>query len=124
MGRDVEDNFDGGHKKAGDLVPSRTDKANKHQEFIKKLALSQCIVEHVPDGANTTIALVSIAGISLSKLLLSELQLFCESQKILRYQQKKKQEVAKVIAAWVMSDNIYASIGQLGMQNANNSGRD
>ena len=81
MDGDFEDNFDGGHK-AWDSVPTRTDKANKRREYIKKLTLSQCIVEHVPDGANTTIALVSIAGISLSKLLLSELHLFCASQKI------------------------------------------
>ena len=81
-------------------------------------------MEHVPDGANTTIALVSIAGISLSKLLLSELQLFCASQKISGYRQKKKQEVAQLIAARVTSDNIYASIGRLGMQKANDSGGD
>jgi hypothetical protein len=49
MDKDVEDNFDGGHK-AGDSVPSRTDKANKRRECIKKLALSQCAAAHVPDG--------------------------------------------------------------------------
>ncbi len=66
--------------------PSRTDnKANKHRECIKKLTLSQCVVEHVPNRAKTTIALVLVAGISLSKLSLSELQLFCASQKILEY---------------------------------------
>jgi hypothetical protein len=123
MDGDAEDNFDDGHK-AWDSVHSRTDKANKRRECIKKLTLSQCVVEHVPDGANTTIALVSIAGISLSKLLLSELQLFCASQKISGYRQKKKQEVAQLIAARVTSDNIYASIGRLGMQKANDSGGD
>ncbi len=72
----------------------------------------------------TLLALVSIAGFSLSKLLLSELQLFCASQKISGYRQKKKQEVAQLIAARVTSDNIYASIGRLGMQKANDSGGD
>ena len=123
MDKDVEDNFDGGHK-AGDSVPSRTDKANKRRECIKKLALSHCAAEHVPDGANTTIALVLIAGISLSKLLLSELQWFCASQKISGYRQKKNLETAQLIAAQVTSDSIYASIGRLGMQKANNSGGD
>ena len=91
MDGDAEDNFDDGHK-AWDSVHSRTDKANKRREYIKKLTRSQCVVEHAPHGANTTIALVSIAGISLSKLLLSELQLFCASQKISGYRQKKKQK--------------------------------
>jgi hypothetical protein len=90
MDGDAEDNFDDGHK-VWDSVHSRTDKVNKRQEYIKKLTLSQCVVEHVPDGANTTIALVS-TGISLSKLLLSELQLFCASQKISGYRQKKKRK--------------------------------
>ena len=94
-----EDAFDAGDKASVSVPPSRIEKTNKRRDYIKKLTLSQCIVENVPDGANTTVALVSIAGISLSKLLLSELQLFCASQKISGYRQKKKQEVAKLIAA-------------------------
>ncbi|KAI2508593.1 hypothetical protein MHU86_5885 [Fragilaria crotonensis] len=123
MDGDFEDIIDGGHT-PGDPVATRTDKANKRREFIKKLTLSQCVLENVPDGANTTLALVSIAGISVSKLLLSELQLFCASQKISGYRQKKKQEVAQLIAARVTSDNIYASIGRMGMQKANDSSGD
>jgi hypothetical protein len=67
------------------VLPSRIEKANKRQDYIKKLTLSECIVENAPDGAKTTLALVSIAGISLSKLSLSELQLLCASQKISGY---------------------------------------
>ncbi len=118
---DVEDIFDSGHK-MGDAVPSRTDKVNKHRDYIKKLTLPQCIVENLSDGGNTTIALVSIAGIPLPKLLLSELQLFCASQTISGYRQKKEQKVAQLIAARVTFDNIYASIGRLGMQKAKDSG--
>ncbi len=81
MDGDAEDNFDDGHK-AWDSVHSRTDKANKRRECIKKLTLSQCVVEHVPDGANTLIALCLDCGYFLSKLLLSELQLFWATQKI------------------------------------------
>jgi hypothetical protein len=117
-----EDVFDAAGDKASVSVPPfRIEKVNKRRDFIKKLTLSQCIVENVPDGANTTVALVSIAGISLSKLLLSELQLFCASQKISGYRQKKKQEVAQLIAARVTSDNIYASIGRMGMAKADDS---
>ena len=80
-------------------------------------------MKNVSDGGNTAVALVLFAGISLSKLLLSKLQqLFRASQKISGYRQKKKQEVAQLIAAHVTYDNIYASIGRLGMQKAKDSG--
>ena len=70
MDVDVGDVFDADHM-VGDAVPSRTDKVSKCRDFIKKLTLSQCVVENVSDGANTTVGLVSIADISLTKLLLS-----------------------------------------------------
>ena len=99
-----------------DSVITRTERNNKRRDFIKKMTLSQCVIENVPDGDNTNIlTLVSVAGVPLSKLLLSDLQFFCAAQKISGYRQKKKQEVAQLIAARVASDNIYASIGRLGM---------
>ena len=84
-----EDFFDAGDKASVSVPPSRIEKANKRRDFIKKLTLSQCFVENVPDGANTAGALVSIAGIPLSKLLLSELKLFCASK---RYQDIDKRK--------------------------------
>ncbi len=98
-----------------DSAMAKADKIKKRRDFIRKLTLSQCVVEL--DGA--TSVLISIAGIPLSKLLLN-LMLFCSSHKISGYRQKKKNEVSLLIAARVASDKIYAPIGCLGMtRNAN-----
>jgi hypothetical protein len=67
--------------------------------------------------------LVSIAGIPHSKLLLNDLMLFCATHKISGYRQKKKDEVALLIAARVNSDYIYASIGRLGMTQSDGSSK-
>ena len=94
-----------------DSALAKADKTKKRRDFIQKLTLSQCVVEL--DGE--TSVLVSIAGIPHSKLLLNDLMLFCATHKISGYRQKKKDEVSLLIAARVASDNIYASIGRLGM---------
>ena len=56
-----------------------------------------------------------MGGIPLTKLLLSDLQLFCATHKISGYRQKMKEDILHLIAARVASDNIFASIGRLGM---------
>ena len=94
-----------------DSATLKIDKAKKRREFIKSLTLSQCTIEQEGDSS----LLVSIAGVPLSKLLLNDLMLFCATHKISGYRQKKKDEVALLIAAKIASDNIYASIGRLGM---------
>jgi hypothetical protein len=103
-----------------DSAMAKADKMKKRRDFIRKLTLSQCIVEC--DGA--TSVLVSIAGIPHSKLLLNNLMLFCATNKISGYhRQKTKDEVALLIAARVTSDNIYASIGRLGMAQSDGSSK-
>jgi hypothetical protein len=56
-----------------------------------------------------------IGAVPISKLLLNDVVFFWATNKISGYRQKKKEEVALPIAAKVASDNIYASIGRLGM---------
>ena len=82
--------------------------------FIKKLTLAQCEIENsaAANGVHY-VKLVSVGDILLTKLLLSNLQLFCAAHKISGYHQKKKEEVSQLIAARVASDNIYASIARL-----------
>lgn len=109
-----EHQFDLYKAAVSDSVTEKTQKAKKRQEFIRKLTLSQCVVE--VDAGTSTRVLVSIAGIPLSKLLLNDLMSFCSTHKIKGYRQKKKDEVSRLIAARVASDNIYASIGYLGMK--------
>lgn len=107
-----EHQFDLYKAAVSDSVTEKAQKAKKRQEFIRKLTLSQCVVE--VDGTSSVV--VSIAGIPLSKLLLNDLMSFCSTHKIKGYRQKKKDEVSRLIAARVASDNIYASIGYLGMK--------
>jgi hypothetical protein len=102
-----------------DSAMAKGDKVKKRRDFIRKLTLSQCIVEC--NGA--TSVLVSIAGIPHSKLLLNDLMLFCATHKISGYRQKKKDEVALLIAACVTSENMYASIGRLGMTQSDGSSK-
>jgi hypothetical protein len=73
-----------------DSAMAKADTIRERRDFIRKLALLQCFVEL--DG-NTSI-LISIAGISYSKLLLYDLMLFCSTHKISGYRQKKKDEVS------------------------------
>jgi hypothetical protein len=54
---------------------TKADKTKKRRDFIQKLTLSQCFVEL--DG-ETSVVLVSIAGIPHSKLLLNDLMLFVQ----------------------------------------------
>ena len=97
-----------------DSADVKIDKAKKRREFIKSLTLSHCTIEKDAGGGDLS-QLVSIGAVPLSKLLLNDLMLFCSTHKISGYRQKKKEEVALLIAAKVASDNIYASIGRLGM---------
>ena len=99
-----------------DSAIMRAHKVKKRRELIKKLTLAQCEIENstAVNGAHY-VKLVSVGGIPLTKLLLSDLQLFCATQKISGYRQKKKEDISQLIAARVASDKIYASIGRLGM---------
>jgi hypothetical protein len=92
------------------------DMVKKRRVFIKKLTLAQCEIENsaTANGVHY-VKVVSAGGIPLTKLLLSNLQLFCATHKISVYRQKKKEEVSQLIAARVALDSIYASIGRLGM---------
>jgi hypothetical protein len=106
-----------------DSATLKIDKAKKRRDFIKGLTLAQCTIEQDGDSSQ----LISIGAVPLSKLLLNDLMLFCATHKISGYRQKKKEEVALLIAAKIASDNIYASIGRLGMtmerDNAGGGGR-
>jgi hypothetical protein len=95
----------------------RADKVKKRREFIKKLTLAQCEIENsAAANGGHYVKLVSVGGILLTKLLLlSNLRLFCAAHKISGYLQKKKEKASQLIAARVALDNIYASIGRLGM---------
>jgi len=108
-----------------DSAIMRVDKIKKRREFIKKLTLAQCEIENcAADDGLHYVKLVSVGGILLTKLLLSDLQLFCATHKISGYRQKKKEDVSQLIAARVASDNIYASIGRLGMTQVTGRGTD
>jgi len=101
-----------------DSATLKIDKAKKRREFIKALTLSQCTIEQ--DGDLNL--LISIGAVPLSKLLLNDLMLFCATHKISGYRQKKKEEVALLIAARIASDSIYASLGRLGMTTESDNG--
>ena len=94
-----------------DPATVKNDKAKKRREFIKALTHSQCTIAQEGDLS----LLVSIGGVPLSRLLLNDPMLFCATHKISGFRQKKKDEVALLIASIIVSDNIYASIGQRGL---------
>jgi len=69
----------------------RADKVKKRREFIKKLTLAQCEIENsAAANGGHYVKLVSVGGIPLTKLLLSDLQLFCANQKILVIVRKRR----------------------------------
>jgi hypothetical protein len=100
-----------------DAADVKVDKKQKRKEFIKTLNIEHCAIleSNNADGHEEKCRLVSIGGVPLSKLLLSDLFLFCSTNSINGYRQMKKEEVAHLIAAKVLSKKIYASIGRLGM---------
>jgi hypothetical protein len=73
----------------------RADKIKKRREFIKKVKLAQCEIENcAADDGLHYVKLVSVGEILLTKLLLSDLQLFCATHNIWSSSEKEGRRIA------------------------------